>query len=95
MVERSAEASCASGSDTLRSFPAADTEDSVILLENLGFAKQSKYPWHPALKKGLLAKGSRVSVQFFGTGQSGNRFSIFPDGWLPIEMKLLAVQFKV
>ena len=38
---------------------------------DLGFAKQKKYSWHPALKVGMLAKGTRVKVQFFGTGQTG------------------------
>ena len=43
---------------------------SKILLEDLGFAKQSGYEWHPALKRGEIARGSRIKVTFFGTGDS-------------------------
>ena len=51
------------GSDTI--LPPA------IKLTDLGFAKQKKYPWHPALRIGVMAKGTRLKVQFFGTGQFG------------------------
>ena len=47
--------------------PIADS----IVLGDLGFAKQTGFPWHPALKTDLLAKETRVKVTFFGTGQSG------------------------
>ena len=43
---------------------------SSILLSDLGFAQQKKYPFHPALKTGTIANGTRVRVTFFGTGQS-------------------------
>ena len=42
-----------------------------IRLENLGFAKQGKYPWHPALRTGEIANGSRVRVTYFGSGETG------------------------
>ena len=39
--------------------------------EELGFAKQKGYSFHPALKTGELASGTRINVTFFGTGQKG------------------------
>jgi hypothetical protein len=46
-------------------------QNDIIKLENIGFAKQNKYSWHPAMKTGVLAGGTRVKVTFFGTGQTG------------------------
>ena len=51
--------------------PPNSTSSQNIQLSDLGFAQQGKFPWHPALKTGLLARGSRVLVTFLGTGQSG------------------------
>ena len=51
--------------------PATSSSSPSIRLSDLGFAQQKKYPWHPALKTGVMARGSRVKVTFFGTGQSG------------------------
>ena len=45
--------------------------ESNIKLEHLGFAKQDGYDWHPALKTSVMARGTRVKVTFFGTGQFG------------------------
>ena len=42
-----------------------------IVLEDLGFAKQKGYSFHPALKTGELARGTRIKVTYFGTGQTG------------------------
>ena len=39
--------------------------------EDLGFAKQKGFSWHPAFKTGVLARGTRVKVTYFGTGQTG------------------------
>ena len=39
--------------------------------EELGFAKQKGYSFHPALKTGELANGARIKVTYFGSGQSG------------------------
>ena len=45
--------------------------DSRPITENdLGFAQQKKFPWHPALKTGTLANGSRIRVTLFGTGET-------------------------
>ena len=33
--------------------------------------KQKGYPWHPAIKTGELARGTRIKVTYFGTGQTG------------------------
>ena len=38
---------------------------------DLGFAKQKGYSWHPALRTGEFARGTRINVTFFGTGQTG------------------------
>ena len=51
-----------------------------ILAENLGFAKQKKFPWHPALRTGGNARGSRIYVTYFGTAQTG---IVDKSGWLP------------
>ena len=42
-----------------------------ILATDLGFAKQKGYPWHPALKTATNARGSRISVTYFGTSETG------------------------
>ena len=42
-----------------------------IVLEDLGFAKQKGSSFHPALKTGELARGTRIKVTYFGTGQTG------------------------
>ena len=51
--------------------PSPMPEDVPILTSDLGFAKQRFYPWHPALKTGMLARGSRISVTYFGTAETG------------------------
>ena len=43
----------------------------ALLAGDLGFAKQRFYPWHPAMKTGVLARGSRILVTYFGTAQTG------------------------
>ena len=48
-----------------------DSMKESIELSDLGFARQKNFPWHPALRIGTLARGTRVKVTFFGTGQSG------------------------
>ena len=59
----------------------ANAEDSpTISLSDLGFAKQRFYPWHPALKTGTLARGSRISVTYFGTAQTG---TVDKAKWVP------------
>ena len=40
-------------------------------IEDLGFAKQKGYSFHPAMKTGQIARGSRIQVTYFGTGQTG------------------------
>ena len=57
----------------------AEAETSVPVPEvppsiasgDLGFAKQKGYSFHPALKTGELARGTRIKVTYFGTGQTG------------------------
>ena len=51
--------------------PAPTTLPSKFEAADLGFAKQKGYAWHPALRIGELARGSRVHVTYFGTGQNG------------------------
>ena len=48
----------------------SDKEQSILSLDDIGFAKQKKYSWHPAYKVGSMARGTRMKVQFFGTGQT-------------------------
>ena len=50
--------------------PTDSSTQEEIKLENLGFAMQNKFCWHPALKTGDFARGTRVKVTFFGTGQT-------------------------
>ena len=47
-----------------------ESDPQTIQIDDLGFAKQKQFAWHPALKIGDLAKGTRVKVQFFGTGET-------------------------
>ena len=47
--------------------PSSDYDE--IKLEHLGFAKQAGFGWHPALKTGSIARGTRIKVTFFATGQ--------------------------
>ena len=58
--------SCSAGGDCV-----PQIGNSQVELIDLGFAKQKKFPWHPAMKTGELARGTRVEVTYFGTGQSG------------------------
>ena len=51
--------------------PSPMTKEVPILASDLGFAKQRFYPWHPALKTGMLARGSRINVTYFGTAETG------------------------
>ena len=60
--------------------PKPQTVETKILASDLGFAKQAKYEWHPALKTGMNPRGSRISVTYLGTAQTG----IVDRGkWLP------------
>ena len=49
----------------------SSSQSDKIELADLGFAQQKGFSWHPALKTGDLARGTRIVVTFFGTGQSG------------------------
>ena len=51
--------------------PAPTTLPSKFEAADLGFAKQKGYSWHPALRTGELARGSRIHVTYFGSGQTG------------------------
>ena len=44
---------------------------SPVQESNLGFAQMKSFPWHPAIKIGEIAKGSRIKVKFFGNGHIG------------------------
>ena len=68
-LDNSSTPSCSVSSGTSPAIPPTSTPN--IKLCDLGFAQQRKFPWHPALKTGMLARGSRVTVTFLGTGQSG------------------------
>ena len=59
---------------------AASPSQSGVSVSDLGFAKQRFYPWHPALKTGELGRGSRVTVTYFGCGESG---TVDKKKWVP------------
>ena len=59
---------------------AEDEDSSTISVLDLGFAKQRFYPWHPALKTNSVARGSRISVTYFGTAQTG---TVDKAKWVP------------
>ena len=52
---------------------------AVPVAADLGFAKQRFFPWHPALKTGELARGSRITVTYFGTAENG---TVDKDKWV-------------
>ena len=52
-------------------FDSMHSEKPEPKLEDLGFAKQKGYSFHPAMKTGQIARGSRIQVTYFGTGQTG------------------------
>lgn len=55
-------------------------QSTPIRISDLGFAKQRFYSWHPALKTGEIARGSRVTVTYFGTGETG---TVDRKKWVP------------
>ena len=57
--------------DTASDVASSSDNCSMVKLEDLGFAKQKQFPWHPAMKTGETAGGTRVMVTFLGTGQTG------------------------
>ena len=62
--------------------PPATTDPKAtpeILATDLGFAKQKGYPWHPARKTATNVRGSRISVTYFGTSETG---VVDKDKWL-------------
>ena len=61
----------------------------TLTVKDLGFARQKKYPWHPAFQTGSSAKGSRVHVTFFG---SGDRGIVNKSSWLPYSEQTLSRQ---
>ena len=66
------EAPATDNSESPPSLPAVTTNaiETEILAADLGFAKTKGYTWHPALKTGSLASGTRITVLYFGTAQS-------------------------
>ena len=50
---------------------AAPSTSATIGLDDVGFAKHSGFEWHPALKTASFARGTRLRVTFFGTGEKG------------------------
>ena len=54
-----------------KSDPKPPTSETDMVASDLGFAKQKGYSWHPALKTGTNPRGSRITVTYFGTGQTG------------------------
>ena len=52
---------------------------SEIKVDDIGFAKEKGYSWHPALRSSTFLDGSRIVVTFFGSGQ---RITIDRNAWL-------------
>ena len=48
----------------------SEPDAESVTLNDLGFAQQKRFPWHPAMKTGTLAKGTRIKVTMFGTGET-------------------------
>ena len=48
-----------------------NSEEEKIAAEDLGFARQKGYNWHPALKTGEGSRGQRIKVKYFGTYETG------------------------
>ena len=65
----------------------SNTIETLTLASDLGFAKQRFYPWHPALKTGMLARGSRLNVTYFGTAQTG---TVDKSKWVPFSEQSMA-----
>ena len=76
------ESSCANADP-----PPSSNIETLTLASDLGFAKQRFYPWHPALKTGILARGSRISVTYFGTAQTG---TVDKCKWVPFSDQSMA-----
>ena len=45
-----------------------NSEEEKIAAEDLGFARQKGYNWHPALKTGEGSHGQRIKVKYYETG---------------------------
>ena len=56
-----------------------DSAGDGLKKEDLGFAKEGGFPWHPARREGSFCNGSRIIVIFFGTGQ---RVTVNEKCWL-------------
>ena len=63
------------------------SEANTIKLEHIGFAKQKGFSWHPALKTDALARGTRVKITFFGTGEQG---TVDKKNWIVFSEQSLA-----
>ena len=59
--------------------PSSETVERTIVAADIGFAKQKGFSWHPAIKTGVLARGNRITVTYFGTAQTG---TVDKDKWL-------------
>ena len=73
----------------------SSTAEVIIKLDDLGFAKQPQYSYHPALKTGVFARGTRVKVTFLGTGESA---TVDKSNWIvyskPSESRISTSQLK-
>ena len=69
----------------------SSTNSKNIVLDDIGFAKEKRFPWFPALKSGSSAKGNRVYITYFG---SGDKAIVNKSNWLPFSEQTLAKMFK-
>ena len=73
----------------------SSSQEVFIKIDDLGFAKQPQYSYHPALKTCVFARGTRVRVIFLGTGESA---TVDESKWIkyskPSESKISTPQLK-
>ena len=71
-VEESAsvDEDCASEVESQTACITGSFSTKTIELLDIGFAKEQGFDWYPAMKLKEIARGSRISVIFFSTGQT-------------------------
>ena len=87
------------------SAPGATTdnrEEKQITAEDLGFARQKGYSWHPAVKTGEGSRGQRIKVKYFGTFETGTvdrvkwvKFSVQSESKICTTKLLMKPEFKL
>ena len=81
---------------------AKNSDEKQIRAEDLGFAKQKGYSWHPAVKTGEGSRGQRIKVKYFGTFETGTvdrvkwlKFSVQSESKICTTRLLMKPEFKL